>query len=133
MSRSSLPSGSKSPLERCGVHQNETPNRLDMTHRISFGSYHQRGEARVTMLSLRLTTRNFTRMKHTPQVGGSSPNAPMLQDRGTHHNLIGGSRQSLRSSQSSEGPQALRVQMKTKSSKPPLTNQGGNQISLEEV
>ena len=55
------------------------------------------------------------------------------QGRGTHHNLIGGSQQSLRSSQSSEGPQPLRVPMNNKSSKPPLTNQGENQIGLVEV
>ena len=74
---------------------------------ISFVSYHQCGEARITMLPLRLTTRTFTRMRHTPQLGGSSPNAPshqnsMLQGRGTHHNLIGGSRQYPASHQNSE-------------------------------
>ena len=67
-------------MERRGVHQCETPSSLDMAHRISIVSYHQCGEALVTMLSLRLTTRTFTRMKLTPQVGGSSPNAPSHQD-----------------------------------------------------
>ena len=84
---------------------------------------HRCGETRITMLPLRLTTRTFTSMKHTQQVGGSPPNTPsrqdsMLQDRGTHHNSIGGSRQCHRSYQSSEGPKALRVPMNTKSSKP---------------
>lgn len=83
---------------------------------ISFVSYHRCGEARITMLPLRLTTRTFTRMRHTPQLGGSSPNAPshqnsMLQGRGTHHNLIGGSRQSLHRSQismeSQQGPESF--------------------------
>ena len=84
-------------LERRGVHQSETPSSLDMAHHISVVSYHRCGEALVTMLPLRLTTRTFKRMKLTPQVGGSPPNAPsrqdlMLQGRGTHHNSIGGSR-----------------------------------------
>ena len=51
-----------------------------MAHRISLVTYHRCGEARVTMLPLRLTTRTFTRMRHTPQLGGSSPNPESLQD-----------------------------------------------------
>ena len=83
---------------------------------ISFVSFHRCGEARITMLPLRSTTRTFTRMRHTPQLGGSSPNAPshqnsMLQGRGTHHNLIGGSRRVLQGHKSlRKNPQALELQ-----------------------
>ena len=99
--------------------QSGTSNRRQMAHRISFVTYHRCGEARVTMLPLRLTTRTFTRMRHTPQLGGSSPNLESLQDTET------------------QGPRALKArgQHKVLGSDEPRTNKflGSNEPRTSKI
>ena len=57
----------------------------------------------------------------------------MLQGRGTHHNLIGGSRRVLPRSQiARESSQALELQQ-AQEEQAPLTNQGGNQNYLDGI